>query len=124
MEVGLLNQVIRIKKVGRSLLLNLGGITVNTFFAFVEIYRFVKTYMQSIQDYLTNFTIQTSTESYEQFIKDIDYVQRIYPEYDDETRERVRRIIDGNSQSTDQHAMNGGHRAYQSSDFAGRGGMQ
>ena len=48
MEVGLLNQVIRIKKVGRSLLLNLGGITVNTFFAFVEIYRFVKTYMQSI----------------------------------------------------------------------------
>ena len=124
MEVGLLNQVIRIKKVGRSLLLNLGGITVNTFFAFVEIYRFVKTYMQSIQDYLTNFTIQTSTESYEQFIKDIDYVQRIYPEYDDETRERVRRIIDGNSQSTDQHAMNGVHRAYQSSDFAGRGGMQ
>ena len=108
MEVGLLNQVIRIKKVGRSLLLNLGGITVNTFFAFVEIYRFVKTYMQSIQDYLTNFTIQTSTESYEQFIKDIDYVQRIYPEYDDETRERVRRIIDGNSQSTDQRAMNGG----------------
>ena len=57
MEIGLLNQVIRIKKVGRSLMLNLGGITVNTFFAFVEIYRFVKTYMQSIQDYLTNFTI-------------------------------------------------------------------
>ena len=102
----------------------MGGITVNTFFAFVEIYRFVKTYMQSIRDYLTNFTIQTSTESYEQFIKDIDYVQRIYPEYDDEQKERVRRMIDGNSQSANQVTanMNGG-RAYQSSDFAGRGGM-
>ena len=104
----------------------MGGITVNTFFAFVEIYRFVKTYMQSIRDYITNFTIQTSQEQYEQFIKDIDYVQRIYPEYDDETRERVRRIIDGGAANSGAmiQANNGG-RAYQSSgaaDFAGRVG--
>jgi len=57
MEIGLVNQIIRIKKEGRSLLLNMGGITVNTFFAFAEIYRFIKTYMQSIRDYMTNFTI-------------------------------------------------------------------
>lgn len=65
MEVGILNQIIRIKKQDRSLLLNMGGITVSTFFAFVEIYRFIKTYMQSIQNYMTNFTIQTSQDSYE-----------------------------------------------------------
>ena len=52
----------------------MGGITFNTFFAFVEIYRFVKTYMQSMQAYMTNFTIQTSQSNYEQFIKDIEYV--------------------------------------------------
>lgn len=45
LEVGILNQMIRIKKEGRTLLMNIGGITVSTFFAFVEIYRFVKTYM-------------------------------------------------------------------------------
>lgn len=64
-EVGLLNQIIRVKKVGRNLLFNVGGITFNTFFAFVEIYRFVKTYMQSMQAYMTNFTIQTSQSNYE-----------------------------------------------------------
>ena len=74
-------------------MMNLGGITVTTFFAFVEIYRFVKTYMQSIKGYVSNFTIQTSNEQYEQFIKDIEYVQKIYPEYDDETRDRIRNII-------------------------------
>ena len=77
-------------------MLNMGGITLNTFFTFAEIYRFLKTYMQSVQAYMQNFTIQTSHESYEQFIKDIEYVQKIYPEYDDETRDRVRRLIDGN----------------------------
>lgn len=46
-------------------MMNLGGITVTTFFAFVEIYRFVKTYMQSIKGYVSNFTIQTSNEQYE-----------------------------------------------------------
>lgn len=45
--------------------------------------------MQSLKAYVQNFTIQTSQEAYEQFIKDIEYVQRIYPEYDDETRDRV-----------------------------------
>lgn len=43
-EVGILKQEIRIKKEGRSLLINMGGLTLNTFFAFSEIYRFVKTY--------------------------------------------------------------------------------
>ena len=57
LELGVLNQQIRIRKEGRTLLMNIGGITVSTFFAFVEIYRFVKTYMQSIQAYVTNFTI-------------------------------------------------------------------
>jgi len=59
-EVGLLNQVIRVRKQDRCLIINLGGITMSSFFAFVEIYRFVKTYMQSIKAYMSNFTIQTS----------------------------------------------------------------
>jgi hypothetical protein len=55
--------------------------------------------MQSLKAYVQNFTIQTSQEAYEQFIKDIEYVQRIYPEYDDETRDRVQRFIGSNSVS-------------------------
>ncbi len=82
----------------------MGGLTLNTFFAFSEIYRFVKTYAQTIKAYLSNFTLQTSQGSYEQFIKDIEYVQKIYPEYDDETRDRVRRIIDHNSAAKNQQA--------------------
>jgi len=39
------------------MLVNVGGITVTTFFAFVEIYRFVKTYMESLKAYMSNFTI-------------------------------------------------------------------
>ena len=74
LEVGLLNQVISIKKEGPILLMNMGGITVSTFFQFVEIYRFVKTYMQSVKAYITNFSVQTSQEIYEQFIKDIELV--------------------------------------------------
>ena len=46
-------------------MMNMGGITVSTFFAFVEIYRFVKTYMQSVKAYITNFSVQTSQEIYE-----------------------------------------------------------
>jgi len=99
MEVGVLNQVVRIKKDSQCLMLNMGGLTLNTYFAFVEIYRFVKTYLESVKAYFSNFTIQTSQESYEQFIKDIEYVQKIYPEYDEETRERVRRIIENQIQS-------------------------
>lgn len=95
----------------------MGGITVNTFFAFVEIYRFVKTYMQSIQNYMTNFTIQTSHESYEQFIKDIDYVQRIYPEYDEEQKEKIRRIIDGRDGS--QGPPRGGYQSSNPAEFGG-----
>lgn len=57
MEVGLLNQLIRIRKEDRVLLMNVGGITLTTFFAFSEIYRFVKTYFQSTQAYVSNFTI-------------------------------------------------------------------
>lgn len=45
--------------------MNVGGITFSSFFAFVEIYRFVKTYMQSIKAYISNFTIQTSQDNYE-----------------------------------------------------------
>jgi len=60
LEVGILKQEIRIKKEGRSLLINMGGMTLNTFFAFSEIYRFVKTYAQTMKAYMSNFTIQTS----------------------------------------------------------------
>ena len=44
-EVGLLNSVIRLKKESRVLSINVGGITMTSFFAFSEIYRFVKTYV-------------------------------------------------------------------------------
>jgi len=58
-------------------------------------------------------------------------VQKIYPEYDDETRDRVRNII--NQQSNNAVNMNGkkmmaGRQDYQSSGatelVGGRGGMQ
>jgi len=74
--------------------MDFGGFTISTFYAFTEMYRFVKTYMQSVKAYAENFTIQTSPAQYEQFIKDIEYVQKIYPDYDDETRNRIRRVID------------------------------
>ena len=50
--MGVESQLIRIKKEGRCLQINVGGITVNSFFAFVEIYRFVGTYMGSIKAYM------------------------------------------------------------------------
>lgn len=76
------------------MLIDAAGFTVCSYFAFVEIYKFVKTYANSVRAYMTNFTIQTSQEQYEQFINDIAYVQKIYPEYDEETQARIRAIID------------------------------
>merc|ERR1712051_199953 len=48
---------------------------------------------------MQNFTIQTSPENYAQFIKDVQRVQKIFPEYDDATRDRVRGIIAGSQSS-------------------------
>ena len=50
--------------------------------------------MQSVKAYISNFSVQTSQEIYEQFIKDIELVQKIYPEYDEETKERIRRSME------------------------------
>ena len=50
--------------------------------------------MQSVKAYISNFSVQTSQEIYELFIKDIELVQKIYPEYDEETKERIRRSME------------------------------
>ena len=44
--------------------------------------------------YMSNYAVQTSLDQYNAFIKDVEQVQRIYPGYDEATRERVRTIIE------------------------------
>lgn len=76
-EVGFRNQVVRITKLGTRLQTNCCGVVITSFFEFLTIYKFVKMYSNSIKTYIENFAIQTSAEKYEEFIQDLDAVQRV-----------------------------------------------
>ena len=60
---------------------NLFGITVNTHYSFDKIYNFVTILGKAVGVYAENMAVQMAIEEYKKFIKDVEKVKRLYPDY-------------------------------------------
>jgi hypothetical protein len=59
---GISNYRLLITKKLRTLSINASGITLEAYFSFIEIYRFIMKFMESSKIHMHNLTIQTSAE--------------------------------------------------------------
>lgn len=66
---GIANHRVLLQKKLRTLSINASGITMETYFSFIEIYRFVMKFAESSKIHMHNLKIQTSMDQYSKWIK-------------------------------------------------------
>ena len=91
-DFGICGQKLNIQKVKQCLQANICGITVDTYYSFERIAGFGTLLQDSATTYAKNMAVQMSFEQYKKFIKDIEKVRSIYPDYSDQELDQVNQL--------------------------------
>ena len=82
-DFGVCNQKLEIQKDWNTLKTNAFGVTLNTYFSFTNLFMFFTSFAETMKIHASNMTVQTSAEQYKKFLKDIDRVKQLYPNYNE-----------------------------------------
>jgi hypothetical protein len=79
-----------VQKQGLTLQANICGVTVDTYYSFDKIFGFALILKDSTQAYASNMALQISYEQYKKFLKDVEKVKSVYPDYSEEELARMK----------------------------------
>lgn len=79
-DFGLCGQQITIKKNDNNLNANICGVTVNTYYRFDRIFKFMTIFGNSAKQYVDDMAVQIAIEQYKKYIQNIERVKSMNPD--------------------------------------------
>ena len=98
LQVGIADQRLTIHKQKKEMDLNAFGVTANTYYQFEKMIAFVLQFGENLKKTSAALNDKISPDTYLKFIKNVEQVQMVYPNYNEEEKRKIKKIIDSSKQ--------------------------